>query len=82
MSKSNALKLATKTQICRTLVWAIVAYGSENWTIRKAEEDKIQAFEMKTLRRMLGITWQEHKTNEFILQESGHRLLPRVTKAD
>lgn len=71
--KSHSITLTTKIKICKTLVWSIVAYGSESWTIRKSEEQKLQAFEMKTIRRMLGITWQEHRTNESILQDTGYK---------
>ena len=44
-------------------------YACETWTLRKKDERKIQAFEMKTYRRLLGISWKEKKTNEWVLQE-------------
>ena len=69
---SHALTLKSKITMCRTLVWPVVAYGCESWTLRKPEESRLQACEMKMLRQILGISWQEHKTNESILQETGY----------
>ena len=69
---NHSLTLPTKIQVCKTLVWTAVTYGSEAWTIGKEFEKKLMAFEMKTLRRMLGVKWHDHKTNEAILQETGY----------
>lgn len=70
--KSHSLSLKTKVEVCKVLVWTVVSYGCESWTIDKESESKLHAFEMKTLRQMLGISWQEHRTNESILQETGY----------
>ena len=69
---SHALTLKSKITMCRTLVWPVVAHACEGWTLRKPEESRLQACEMKMLRQILGISWQEHKTNESILQETGY----------
>ena len=45
----------------------------ETWTLRKKERDKLEAFEMWTGRNMMKISWQEHKTNEYVLQTVGER---------
>jgi len=80
--QSHSLSLKTKIEVCKALVWAVVSYGCESWTINKDSEKKLQAFEMKTLRRMLGVTWQEHRTNESILQETNYKrqLVPNIKK--
>lgn len=70
--QSHSLTLKTKIRLCKALVWPVVSYGSEGWILRKEEEKKLEAFEMKMLRRVLGVTWQEHRTNESILQTTGY----------
>ena len=80
--KSHALTLETKIKMCKVMVWPVVTYGSESWVLRKDEEKRLEAFEMKMLRKILGVTWQEHRTNESILEQTGHKkgLLPAVRK--
>ena len=53
-----------KKRMIKTLVWSVVLYGSETWTMRKEDIKKIEAFEMWIWRRMEKISWTEHKTNE------------------
>jgi hypothetical protein len=50
----------------RSIVMATFLYACEGWTISKCDEQRLQAFEMKTYRRMLGISWKEKKTNEWV----------------
>jgi exonuclease III len=80
--QSHALTLKTKVEVCKTLIWAVVSYGCESWTLDKESEKRLQAFEMKTLRRMLGVKWQDHRTNESILQETSYTrlLVPNIKK--
>ena len=68
--------------MCKTLIWAVVSYGCESWTLDKETEKRLQAFEMKTLRRMLGLKSQEYRTNESILQETSYtrQLVPNIKK--
>ena len=55
----------------RTLVFSIFLYGAETWTIKETEKKKIDAFEMWCLRKMLGISWNEFRTNQSIRNEIG-----------
>ena len=60
-----------KKRMVKTLVWSVVLYGSETWTLRKEDIRRIEAFEMWIWRRMEKVSWREHKTNEEILQKVG-----------
>ena len=60
-----------KKKMVKTLVWSVVLYGSETWTLRKEDIRRIEAFEMWIWRRMERVSWKEHKTNEEILQIVG-----------
>ena len=71
---SHSLTLNTKVRLCKALVWPTVAYASEGWTLHKDDEKRLNAFEMKMLRRMLRISWQEHRTNESILTDTGYKM--------
>jgi len=48
----------------KALVWPVATYGCESWTQRKNEETRIDAFEMKWLRKILRVSWTAKKTNE------------------
>ena len=52
-------------------MWPVATYGCESWTLRKNEETRLDAFEMKGLRRMLRVLWTENKTNEWVLDKAG-----------
>jgi Reverse transcriptase (RNA-dependent DNA polymerase) len=56
-----------KKRMIKTLVWSVVLYGSETWTMRKEDVKRLEAFEMWTWRRMEKISWMEHITNEEVL---------------
>jgi len=49
-------------------VWPVAVYAGESWTLRKNEETRLDAFEMKGLRKILRVSWTAKKTNEFITQ--------------
>jgi len=70
---SHALTLKTKVKLCQVLVWPVATYGSESWVLRKDDERRLEAFEMKILRKILGVNWQEHRTNDSILEQTGHK---------
>ena len=53
----------------KALVWPVATYGCESWTLRKNEETRLDAFEMKGLRRMLQVLWTAKKTN--VLKKAG-----------
>ena len=51
--------------------WAVATYGCESWTLRKNEEIRLDAVEMKGLRTILGVSWTAKKTNEWVLNKAG-----------
>ena len=53
----------------QALVFPIVPYGTETWTMRQAEMTKIDAFEMGRWRRLMRVTWKERKTNVLVLEK-------------
>jgi len=55
----------------KVLVWLVATYGCESWTLRKNEETRLDAFEMKGLRRTLRVSWTAKETNEWVLNNSG-----------
>ena len=57
----------------KTLVWSVMLYGSETWTMRKEDIKRIEAFEMWIWRRMERISWMEHITNEEVLRRVGEK---------
>lgn len=66
MWKSN-ISFPSKFKLYKALVVSILLYGCETWTILREDERRIQAFETKCLRRLLGISFREHRTNEYVL---------------
>jgi len=54
----------------KALVWPVATYGCESWTLRKNEETRLDAFEMKGLRKILRVTWTAKKTNEWVLNKA------------
>ena len=60
-----------KIRLIKELVWPVATYGSENWTLRKNEETRLDAFEMKGLRKILRVSWTAKKTNEWVLHKAG-----------
>ena len=55
----------------KALVWPVATYGCESWTVRKNEETRLDAFEMKGLRKILRVSWTAKKTNESVLKAGG-----------
>ena len=62
------ITLQTKVHIVKAVVFPVVMYGCENWTIKKAEHQKIDAFEL-CWRRLLRVPWRARRSNQFILKE-------------
>jgi len=52
-------------------VWPVATYGCENWTLRKNEETRLDAFELKELRKILWVLLTAKKTNEWVLNKAG-----------
>ena len=67
--KSIDVTLLTKVHLVKTLVFPVVMYGCESWTIKKAESLRIDAFELWCWRRLLRVSWTARKSNQFILKE-------------
>jgi len=59
--KSHNIPISTKIRLMKALVWPVATYGCEGWTLRKNEETRLDAFEMKGLRRMLRVSWTAKK---------------------
>ena len=64
--KNNAISFLTKIKLYKSLVLSILLYGFESWTLTAELERRIQAFENKCYRKMLGISYSKHKTNEYV----------------
>ena len=67
--KSRDITLPTKVCLVKTMVFAVVVYGCENWTIKKAEHQSIDAFELWCWRRLLRVPWTARRSNQSILKE-------------
>ena len=67
--KDRGIPRYLKIRIVKTLIWPVLMYGSEAWTLRKLERDKINAAEMWFYRRLLRVKWSDRRTNDSILNE-------------
>ena len=67
--KSRAITLPTKVCLVKAIVFPVVMYGSESWTVKKAECWKIDAFELWCWRRLLRVPWTPRRSNQSILKE-------------
>ena len=67
--KSRDITLLTKVHLVKPIVCSVVVYGFENWTIKKAEHQRIDVFELWCWRRLLRVPWTERRSNQSILME-------------
>ena len=67
--KSRGITLSTKVCLVKAMVFAVVMYGCESWTIKKAEHRRIDAFELWCWRRLLRVPWTARRFNQSILKE-------------
>ena len=67
--KSRDITLPTKVRLVKAMVFPLVMYGCETWTIKKAEHRRIDAFELWSWRRLLRVPWTSRKSNQSILKE-------------
>ena len=67
--KSRSITLPTKVRLIKAMVFPIVMYGCESWTIKKAECQRIDAFELWRWKRLLRVPWTARKSNQSILKE-------------
>ena len=68
--KSRDIALLTKAHLVKAMVYPVVMYGYESWTIKKAEHQRIDSFELWGWRRHLRITWTARRSNQPILKKS------------
>ena len=68
--KSRDVTLSTKVPLVKAMVFPVVMYGCENWTIKKAEHRRIDAFELWCWRRLLRVPWTARRYNQSILKMS------------
>ena len=69
MLKSRNITLSTKVHLVKAMVFPVVMYGCESWTIKKAEHRRIDAFELWCWRRLLRVPWTARGSNQSILKE-------------
>ena len=67
--KSRDITLLIKVYLVKAMVFLVVMYGCESWTIKKAEHQRIDAFELWCWRRLLRVPWTARKSNQSILKE-------------
>ena len=68
--KSRGITLPTKVHLVKVMVFPIVMYECESWTMKKAECQRIDAFELRCWRRLLRVPWTAKKPNKSILKET------------
>ena len=69
--KNSDIALPTKFHLVKAMVFPLVMYGSESWSIKKAECQRIDAFELWCWRRLLRVPWTARRSNQSILKEIG-----------
>ena len=69
ISKSRDITLPTKVHLVKAMVFPVVMYGCEGWTIKKAEQQRVDAFELWCWRRLLRVLWTARRSNQSILKE-------------
>ena len=67
--KSRDITLPTKFHLVKAMVCPIVMYGCESWTVKKAEHQRIVAFQLQSWRRLLRVPWTARRSNQSILKE-------------
>ena len=67
--KSSDITLPTKIRLFKTMVFPVVVYGCESWTVKKAERRRIDTFELWCWRRLLRVPWTSRRSSQSILKE-------------
>ena len=67
--KTRDIALPTKVHLVKAMVFPVVMYGCESWTVKKAEHLKIDGFELRCWRRLLRVPWTARRSNQSILKE-------------
>ena len=71
--KSRDITLPTKVRLVKAMIFPVVMYGCESWTVKKAERQRIDAFELWCWRRLLRVPWTARRSNQTILKEINPR---------
>ena len=67
--KSRDITLPSKVRLVKAMLFPVVMYGCQSWTVRKAESQRIDAFEVRYWRRLFRVPWTARRSNQFILKE-------------
>ena len=67
--KTRGITLPTKVRLVKAMVFPVVMYGCESWTVKKAEPRRIDGFELWCWRRLLRVPWTARRSNQYILKE-------------
>ena len=67
--KSRDITLPTKVHLVKAMIFPVVMYGCESWTVKKAEHRRVDAFELWCWRRLLRVPWSARRSNQSILKE-------------
>ena len=67
--KTKDIALSTKVHLVKAMVFPVVMYGCESWTVKKAERQRIDAFELWCCRRLLRVPWTARRSNQSVLKE-------------
>ena len=67
--KSRDITLSTKVRLVKAMVFPVVMYGCESWTVKKAERQRIDAFELRYWRRLLRVPWTARRLSQSSLKE-------------
>ena len=76
--KSRDITLPTKVRLVKAMVFPVVMYGCESWTVEKAERQRIDAFEVWCWRRLLRVPWTARRFNQSTLKENPTVIKPKV----
>ena len=68
--KSRDITLPTKVCLVKSMVFPVVTYGCESWTVKKAERRRIDAFQLWCWRRLLRVPWTARRSNQSVLKET------------
>ena len=71
MLKSRDITLPTKVRLVKAMVFPVVMYGCESWTVKKADSQRIEAFQLQYWRRLLRVPWPVKRSNQSIQKEIG-----------
>ena len=82
MLKSREITLPTNVHLVKAMVFPVVMYGCEIWTIKKAEHRRIDAFELRCWRRLLRVPWTTRRSNQSILKEINSEYSLKGTDAE